>query len=99
MKLKIRRQDGDAIVSLLTEDGEVPFSYITLIDHLYRGNDLEPTEYSEDITQDERTALTRMIDRIIAIISVEAGEDEGGISQGVEGEDERPSETEENVPF
>jgi len=76
MKLKFSRHD-DAIVTKLEIDGEEEeFNYLTFINKLIDGDTLDEPEYPEDITEQEKSEIVQMIEKINEVILTQGEDDE-----------------------
>ena len=76
MKLKFSRQN-DAIVTKLEINGEEEdFNYLTFINKLIDGDTLDEPEYPEDITEQEKSEIAQMIEKINKVILTQGEDDE-----------------------
>lgn len=58
-------KEGEDIKSKLNNDGmDEEFSYVKLIEFLHVGNELEETEYCDDISVEEKSKIDEMIIKI-----------------------------------
>lgn len=58
-------KEGEDIKSKLNNDGmDEEFSYVKLIEFLHVGNELEETEYWDDISVEEKSKIDEMIIKI-----------------------------------
>jgi len=64
MKLVFKKNDNEIEVKLKI-DGELEdFNYIKIIEYLHGGNELEETEYPDDISNMEQEKINDMINNI-----------------------------------
>lgn len=67
MKLFLDRDEKSNIIVTLEIDGNrVDFQYPLFVERLYDKDTLEPIQYSEKITADERTKIDKMLDEIVS---------------------------------
>jgi len=64
MKLVFFKDAEEIKVKLRNEDGDFDFDYIKLIEYLHERNELEETEYPDDITAIEQEKIDDMINKI-----------------------------------
>lgn len=64
MKLVFFKEEGEIKLKLNHNNTDENFNYVKLITFLHDGNELEPTEYFEDISQDEQSKINDMIQKI-----------------------------------
>ena len=85
MKLKFTRQD-DAIITKLEIGGEEEeFNYLRFINKLIDGDIFDESEYPEDITEQEKSEIEQMIEKINEVILAQDEDDEAGIVTEEEG--------------
>lgn len=69
MKLVFEKQD-DIEVKLKIDGELIDFNYIKFIEYLHCGNELQVTEYSDDISIIEREKINKMITRINESVTI-----------------------------
>jgi len=75
MKLIFNREE-DVIVTKLEINGDTQnFDYLTFINKLIAGEELDDTEYPTDITTQEESEINGMIQKINEVISGSNGEE------------------------
>lgn len=74
MKLVFFKDAEEIKVKLRVEDGDVNFDYIKLIEYLHKRNELEETEYPNDITAIEQEKIDDMINKINESVIRDDGE-------------------------
>lgn len=69
MKLKFVRTDDTIETKLIIDDNEQNFDYLSFINKLIDGEQLEDIEYPDDVTEDEEKEVNTMIEKINSIIN------------------------------
>lgn len=64
MKLVFFKEDEDIKLKLNNNGTDEEFSYVKLIKFLHEGNELEETEYYDDISDEEKSKIDEMIVKI-----------------------------------
>ena len=64
MKLVFFKEDEDIKLKLNNNGTDEEFSYVKLIKFLHVGNELEETEYYDDISDEEKSKIDEMILKI-----------------------------------
>ena len=64
MKLVFFKEDEDIKLKLNNNGTDEEFSYVKLIKFLHLGNELEETEYYDDISEEEKSKIDEMILKI-----------------------------------
>ena len=65
MKLKFKREDDNDTVSILTdEDEELEFSYIEMINQIYRGRKIDPAIIGENFSEEEQQSINDLVSEI-----------------------------------
>ena len=65
MKLVLEKGKGQYKLSIIKDDGKKEkFDYIKFINILYEGTELEDIQYDENITQEEKSQIDKMIEDI-----------------------------------
>lgn len=69
MKLVLEKGKGQYKLSIIKDDGKKEkFDYIKFINILYEGTELEDIQYDENITQEEKSQIDKMIEDIKNVI-------------------------------
>lgn len=69
MKLDLEKIKGQYKLSIIKDDGKKEkFDYIKFINILYEGTELEEMQYDEEITQEERCQIDKMIEDIKNVV-------------------------------
>ena len=71
MELKFFKEDDELQVKLITDEGEIDFSYISLIKHLYDNDSKIGTVFEKEVTKEEQEKIKEMLDEISDTIKVE----------------------------
>lgn len=70
MKLVLEKGKGQYKLSIIKDDGKKEkFDYIKFINILYEGTELEDIQYDENITQEEKSQIDKMIEDIKNVIN------------------------------
>ncbi len=64
MKLVFFREENEIKLKLNHEGNDEEFNYVRLIKFLHENNELETTEYDDDISEDEKGKINDMIQKI-----------------------------------
>ena len=64
MKLVFFKEENEIKLKLNHESSNEEFNYVRLIEFLHEGNELESTEYCENILEDEKSKINDMIQKI-----------------------------------
>lgn len=64
MKLVFFKEEGEIKLKLKHNDIDEAFNYIRLIEFLHENNELETTEYCDDISDEEQEKINEMITTI-----------------------------------
>jgi hypothetical protein len=64
MKLVFFKEENEIKLKLNHENSDEEFNYVRLIEFLHDGNELEDTEYYQDITEEEKEKINDMIQKI-----------------------------------
>lgn len=64
MKLVFFKEDEEIKLRINHQDVDVAFNYIKLIEFLYNGNELEETQYFDEISPEEKIKIDEMIIKI-----------------------------------
>ncbi len=67
--LIFRNVDDEIQVLFRNGTAEDPFSYVELIKHLLKGEELAATEFDDKITEEEKASVKSMIDEINGIVN------------------------------
>lgn len=69
MKLNLEKVKGQYKLSIINDDGKKEkFDYIKFINILYEGTELEDVQYDEEITEEEKSQIDKMIDDIKNVV-------------------------------
>jgi hypothetical protein len=103
MKLIFNR-DEDVIVTKLEIDGDTQdFNYLTFINKLIDGEEVDDTVYPTDITNDEKKEIESMIQKINETISIQnEGDEEANTSEVANSGSGVPNDStteEDEIPF
>lgn len=76
MKLVFFKEDEEIKLKLNNNGMDEEFSYIKLIEFLHVGNELEETEYYDEISDEEKSKIDEMIIKINekVVVNNQAGE-------------------------
>jgi hypothetical protein len=77
MKLVFFKEVDEIKVKLEHDGSDEEFNYIRLIEFLHDNNELEDTEYYDDISEDEKDKINNMINEINTTIIKQATEEDG----------------------
>ena len=83
MKLVFFKEDEDIKLKLNNNGTDEEFSYVKLIKFLLVGNELEETEYYDDISDEEKSKIDEMILKInekVVLYSTNRGEESATIN-------------------
>lgn len=65
MKLALEKGREQYKLTIIKDDGKKEkFDYIKFVNILYEGNDIEEIQYDENISEEERNQIDKMIDDI-----------------------------------
>ena len=64
MKLVFFREENEIKLKLNHDGNDEEFNYVRLIKFLHENNELETTEYDDDISEDEKGKINDMIQKI-----------------------------------
>jgi hypothetical protein len=65
MKLKFKREDDNDTVSILTdEEEELEFSYIEMINQIYRGRKIDAAIIGENFSEEEQQSINDLVSEI-----------------------------------
>ena len=65
----VKIQPKKSLQSIIKDDDEKEkFDYIKFINILYEGNELEDVQYDEEITEEERSQIDKMIEDIKNVV-------------------------------
>lgn len=65
----VKIQPKKSLQSIIKDDGKKEkFDYIKFINILYEGNELEDVQYDEEITEEERSQIDKMIEDIKNVV-------------------------------
>ena len=65
MKLKFKREDDNDTVSILTdEEEELEFSYIEMINQIYRGRKIDPAIIGENFSEEVQQSINDLVSEI-----------------------------------
>ena len=64
MKLVFFKEDSEIKLKLNHENVDEDFNYVKLIEFLHNNNELEETEYYEEISDEEKEKIDDMIQKI-----------------------------------
>lgn len=77
MKLVFFKEENEIKLKLKHNDVDEAFSYIRLIEFLHENNELETTEYCDDISDEEQEKINEMIRTINEkIVSITVSQEE-----------------------
>jgi hypothetical protein len=68
MKLVFFKEENEIKLKLNHESNDEEFNYVRLIEFLHNGNELEDTDYYEDISAEEKEKVNTMIEEINKVI-------------------------------
>lgn len=68
MKLVFFKEENEIKLKLNHENSDEEFNYVRLIEFLHNGDELENTEYYEDITEEEKEKIDNMILKINEVV-------------------------------
>lgn len=69
MKLNLEKVKGQYKLSIINDDGKKEkFDYIKFINILYEGTKLEDVQYDEEITEEEKSQIDKMIEDIKNVV-------------------------------
>ncbi len=69
MKLNLEKVKGQYKLSIINDDGKKEkFDYIKFINILYEGTELEDVQYDEEIKEEEKSQIDKMIEDIKNVV-------------------------------
>lgn len=69
MKLNLEKVKGQYKLSIINDDSKKEkFDYIKFINILYEGTELEDVQYDEEIAEEEKSQIDKMIDDIKNVV-------------------------------
>ncbi len=68
MKLVFFKKDEEIKLKFNNNGKDMEFNYVKLIEFLHTNNELEETEYWDDISEDEKNKVNAMIDKINEVV-------------------------------
>ena len=64
MKINVKKEKEDIVLSLVINEKEEPFDYVRLVNELYNKKEIEETIYSDGINDWEKDEINKLIDKI-----------------------------------
>ena len=64
MKINVKKENEDIVLSLVIDGEEEPFDYVKLVNELYNKKEIEEIVYSDEINDWEKVEIKRLIDKI-----------------------------------
>lgn len=65
MKINVKKEKEDIVLSLVINEKEEPFDYVRLVNELYNKKEIEEIIYSDGINDWEKDEINKLIDKII----------------------------------
>ena len=64
MKINVKKENEDIVLSLVINEKEESFDYVKLVNELYNKKEIEEIIYSEEINDWEKDEIKKLIDKI-----------------------------------
>lgn len=64
MKINVKKENEDIVLSLVINEKEESFDYVKLVNELYNEKEIEEIIYSEEINDWEKDEIKKLIDKI-----------------------------------
>ncbi len=64
MKINVKKEKEDIVLSLVINEKEEPFDYVRLVNELYNKKEIEEIIYSDGINDWEKDEINKLIDKI-----------------------------------
>ena len=68
MKINVKKENEDIVLSLIINGAEEPFDYVRLVNELYNKNEIEKINYSNEINDWEKEEIEELIKQINNVI-------------------------------
>ncbi len=68
MKINVKKEKEDIVLSLIINGAEEPFDYVRLVNELYNKNEIEEINYSNEINDWEKEEIEELIKQINNVI-------------------------------
>lgn len=64
MKINVKKENEDIVLSLVINEKEEPFDYVKLVNEVYNAKEIEEIVYSDEINDWEKDEIKKLIDKI-----------------------------------